>query len=373
MGTIVKKRWKSFIPIILTYIGFLLCAILTAWLNYEVWGGTPFFTLIELRNVIRFPVFFFAVITFFQESEIEKVFKILTIFFYLNFIMIIYQYFTFRPANVWTRGDYLNGFFGTSVGGNTYVNALMLCVVIYWLCKWKNKECNLWNFLLPLMLSILVAALIELKAFFFEVGIIFVCYLMSCKKNQKEFMKNIGVVLLVIMVAFGALQLMYLEYPWFKESMSLTGMLKLASESTGYTSTGDLNRLTGIFTISTNVFQGNILEILFGIGLGNGAVYSLGGMYTTFCTLYEQIHYSWFSSTYLFVQCGFIGLSLYVLTFLILFLKKKNLRYQFLTSTMIILALFLIIYNETLKTDAGYLIYFAIASGYVICHKKEQK
>lgn len=42
-----------------------------------------------------------------------------------------------------------------------------------------------------------------------------------------------------------------------------------------------------------------------------------------------------------------------------------NEKYGLLTRTMILISFILMIYNETLKTDAGYFIYFAIACGFV--------
>lgn len=365
-----RNRWKNFSIFILLYFVLTICGIFAALPNYSIWGGNPVFTLIEIRNIIRFPIFFLACLTFLNQSNIERIFKILTIFFYANFVMIIYQYITFHPAGIWTRGDYLNGFFGTSTGGNTYVNVLMLCVVVYWLCRWRNKECKTWEFFLPLGMSITVAALIELKSYFVEVAILYLWYLISQKKTIKEVARNLFIIVSILIVAQFALQFMYKEYPWFRETMTLSGLLELARDSSGYTGTNDLNRLTAVFTIATNIFKGDFANIFAGIGLGNGAIYSLGGSYTKFCQMYEPTHYAWFSTAYVFIQCGIIGLATYICSFLYLFFKKKNKRYALLSQTMVLLAFVLMMYNETLKTDAGYFVYFAISSGFVLCKKE---
>ena len=366
IAVIPMNFWKKCGPMVLAYGGLIFCGILIALLNYGTWGGSIIFTIIEVRNVVRFPLFFLACITFLEKGNIETIFGILTKLFYINFVIILYQYVTYHPIGIWTRGDYLNGFFGTSVGGNTYVNVLMLCVVAYWLCKWRGKECAMWKFLLPFGMSVTIAALIELKAYFVEVIILYGWYFFSQRKTIKEFAKNIVIIIVILTIAYFALQFMYQEYPWFRETMSFSGMFKLATDTSGYAGSNDLNRLTAIFTISDHMFKGSIAEILAGIGLGNGAIYSIGGMYTRFCQMYGATHYSWFSSAYIFVQCGVIGLSLYVFSFVYLFIKKKNIQYKFLSQVMILLALFLMLYNETLKTDAGYLVYFAIASGFVL-------
>lgn len=371
IATIGKRsKWRRFSILILLYAILIASGSVFALLNYSTWGGNAIFTLIEIRNMVRFPIFFIACVTFIDSTNIEKIFNVLTMFFYVNFVMIIYQYITFHPAGIWTRGDYLNGFFGTSVGGNTFVNATMLCVVVYWLCRWTNRECKMWQFLLPLGISVTVAALIELKSYFVEVVILYFWYLVSQKKTAKEILKNIFIIISIIAVAYIALQFMFEEYPWFRETMSLSGMFKLATDSSGYTGKNDLNRLTAVFQIATDIFKGDFSKIVYGIGLGNGAVYSVGGVYTKFCQLYESTHYSWFSTAYVFVQCGLIGLIIYIGSFIYLFFKKKNKKYTLLSQTMVLLAFVLMMYNETLKTDAGYFVYFVIACGFIAIDKK---
>lgn len=362
-----KRGWKKFSIFILLYTILIILGSLIALPNYLLWGGTPLFTIIELRNIIRFPVFFISCTFFLKESNIEYIYKILTYVFYINFFVILYQYFTFYPQGVWTRGDYLNGIFWTSIGGNTFVNVLNLSVVVYWLCKWNKKQCPLWKFLLPLCLSLTIAALIELKVFFVEVVILYAWYFLNGRKTVKTLIKNVFIILIITAVAILVMQVMFKEYPWFRKTMSLKGILKLVTDSSGYTGSNDLNRLTAVFTIAHDFFKRDLADILLGIGFGNGAAYSLGGNFTNFYMLYGQSHYSWFLSAYIFVQCGAIGLCLYVSSFIYLLIKNKNKRYALLSQIMLILSIILTLYNETLKTDAGYLIYFAIASGFVMC------
>lgn len=361
---IQNKTWKRFTAFILIYLAMVVFGVLIAFASYGIWGGNPLFSAIEIRNIIRFPIFFLACVAFLNEYGIEKIFKILTIYFYINSAYILFQYFTYHPAGVWMRGDLLNGFFGTTTGGNTYVNALMVCVVSYWLCKWAEHRCSMRAFAIPLCVSVAIAGLIELKVFFIEVFILYLWYLISQRKTIKELAKNIFVVLAVIGVGYIALQYMYKEYPWFRDAMSLSGMFSLLTEG-GYSNSQDLNRLTGILTVAGSIFKGDAFEILFGIGLGNAATYELRGHMTSFASAYSANHYSWFSLVYVFVQCGILGLLLYIYSFIYLFIKKKNKEYVLLSQTMCLMAFILIVLGEALKTDAGYFVYFAIACGFV--------
>ena len=91
--------------------------------------------------------------------------------------MIFYEYLTFHPVGIWTRGDYLNGFFGMSVGGNTFVNVSLLVVVSYLLSSWSKGIVSTKLFAISLVISLMISALIELKAFFLEFIILYIWYL----------------------------------------------------------------------------------------------------------------------------------------------------------------------------------------------------
>ena len=86
-----------------------------------------------------------------------------------------------------------------------------------------------------------------------------------------------------------------------------------------------------------------------------------------FSQMYADNHYAWFSNTYVFVQCGLLGVGIYIFTFLYLFFKKKYKKeYGLLVEIMALLAIFLFFYGEALKTDAGYFVYFALACGFIV-------
>lgn len=68
----------------------------------------------------------------------------------------------------------------------------------------------------------------------------------------------------------------------------------------------------------------------------------------------------------MFVQGGMFGLITYLFTFVYLFFKRKRCKqFELNTQIICILAVFLVFYGEALRTDAGYFVYFALASGFV--------
>lgn len=367
-----RQTWKRFPGLVLPYILLVFFTAGTAIINYTIWNGNLLSTLIELRNILRFLIFFIACVTYLNEEDCKRIYKILTIFFFVNIPIMFYQYITYHPVGVWTRGDYLNGIFGTTVGGNTFVNVILVVVVTYMLVQWSNGETTTKYFILAVLLSLIISSLIELKAFFLEFAILYVWYLTKKQKSKKEWNINIAVIVMIVIVVYLALQIMYIEYPWFKGSLTLVGMIE-SVVGNGYSGAGDLNRFTGIFTIASEFFKGNFFDILFGIGAGNASSFTIGGNVTEFYDIYKNSHYNWFSATYTFVQGGVIGLTLYMFTFIYLFVKKKNKQFKINSEIMCIMALFLIFYGEALKTDAGYFVYFAIASGFIYSSKNEHQ
>lgn len=367
-----SKKWKRFIGLVLPYVGIVILSLLIGIISFNKWGGNFASALVEIRNIVRFPVFFLACVSFLNNKHVREIYKILTVFFGINTIAIIYQYFTFHPSGIWMRGDMLNGLFGTETGGNTFVNVILLVIVTYLLSCWMNKEKSALFFGIVTGISLLISALIELKAFFIEIIIIYGFYLGKKEKSKKVIFINIFFIFAAIMISRFGLLIMYQEYPWFKGSMSISGIIQQLLGN-GYTGDGDLNRFTGIFAIASRIFHGDIADILLGIGAGNASQSVVLGSQTLFFDKYSATHYNWFSATYMFVQGGAVGLLTYLYTFGYLFFKKKqNLQLKMNSQIMCVMAVFLVFYGEALRTDAGYFMYFAIASGFIKVKKKEQ-
>lgn len=365
-------KWKKptrYAGFIIAYVGIVVVSLIVGLINYREWGGNIASSVIEIRNIIRFPIFFLSCVEFLNEEQTRKIYKLLTVFFSINTIAILYQYFTFHPPGVWMRGDMLNGLFGTETGGNTFVNVILTIVVAYLLSCWINEEKSVISFGIAAGTSLLIAALIELKAFFVEIIIIYGFYLIKKRKTKKEIAINVFLVIAAIAISVVGLQIMYKEYPWFKGSMSLSGLVKQLSGN-GYTGDGDLNRFTGVFTVASKIFEGDIGQILFGIGAGNASQTMILGSRTVFFDFYERTHYNWFSATYMFVQGGIFSLLVYLFTFVYLFFKTKRCKqFELNAQIMCVLAVFLVFYGEALRTDAGYFVYFALASGFVSAEK----
>ena len=197
----VQKKCKGFSLLVLLYTLLIGSSTVLAFANYFEYGNNLVFTILEIRNIVRFLIFFLATIQYLKAEHLDFIFKMLELHFIVNSLFIIYMYFTyFPPTASWMRGDLLNGFFGNMRGGNTFVNVEMLVVVLYIFVKWTKKEEKLVHVLFALSLSIIVAGLIELKAYFIEIALVYIWYLLFVKKRAKEFKLNILIILFAIVV-----------------------------------------------------------------------------------------------------------------------------------------------------------------------------
>lgn len=365
-----KKRRFALINtwILVIYIVLVIIGSVVMLANSAIWETKVIFWGFGCRNLLRFPLFFVACNELLTERDIENIFKIILVIHPFNTAMIIYQYFTVEVWAYWMRGDNLNGFFGTKVGGNQYLNVFLLAVTMIAYSMWRKKKIGLKWVFLSISMCLLDAALAELKVYFVEIVLVFILFWIAEKRwkriSSRQILHGVAFLVIACIALYFMIQLLYRLYPIFSGSLTLENIIKILSDEGGYTGEGDLNRLNAVSGVFRQIFKGNIVDGLFGLGIGSA--YS-GGEMTKFANMYFDTHYSWFSSSYLFVETGFVGLALYVGSFLYLYRHcDKGSKYEGISKVMSIMALVLIIYDEVLKTEGGYLIFFLLASGVVV-------
>ena len=60
------RSWRPMWVLVVAYAILVFASVLTAFPNYFVWNGNIATTLLELRNILRFLIFFLACVTFFE-------------------------------------------------------------------------------------------------------------------------------------------------------------------------------------------------------------------------------------------------------------------------------------------------------------------
>lgn len=360
--SIIKAQARSTFYIILLI---LLTMIIGALLN----GINPLYFLWGFRNNFRFFIFFISCIVLLDKDDIDKIFKLFLFFFWINFAITLIQYFGFG-----LKKDYLGGIFGITQGCNTYSVIFLGAILCYKISLYFNSKITLFNLLIYLFTSLLIAVLAELKILYFELIICFILAILFSKPTTKTLIS----LLLCFIGIFFVIWLMSVYDPDTLEFLKNTTLVQDYLSGEGYTDSGDLNRFTALTKIYNMFFANNLLNGLFGFGLGSCDTSSFAFLSTPFFKNYEYLHYRWFSHSWVYLEQGAIGLILlilFIVSILIFCLRRRKfLNAQYILVTLLFSALTLIgiIYNCALEVEASYLIAFMLAIPFII-NKSEMR
>ena len=157
----------------------------------------------------------------------------------------------------------------------------------------------------------------------------------------------------------------------------------MAVSDKGYTSSGDMNRLTAL-AMSSELFLESKGEQLTGLGLGN-CDYAEGFEFLT-TPFYKEnslIHYNWMSTSFVYLEMGIIGLIFYFGFFAVIVVysgkltkkHKEDEMYFQLTITVALMSILIGIYNSSLRMEAAYMIYFILSIPFLLerTRRKEEK
>lgn len=347
--------------LLIFYTMLIISGTVATFANISIWEVNFILYLFDCRSLLRYLMFFLSCKTLLDSIGIEKIFNCILGFHIINCILIVYQYFTVEVELYWMRGDNLNGFFGIATGGNIYVNALMLAVTIIVMYKWTNGLCLKKTLIFFLTLNIIISVLIELKAYFIEILIIALFYLWPYikKPTKKHILWGICIISVGIVVFYKMVNLLYRIYPWMKGTLSINKLVEISSSN----GTREIGRLSAVNDVINNIYNGDIISSLLGVGLGTA---NTNGAMAEFAQRFYDTHYSWYSLSYIFIETGLLGLLAYLLSFIYLFIGSKNIgKYSTITRCASIISIFIIIYNETFRTEAGYFMFFLLSLAFI--------
>ncbi len=323
-------------------------------LNYQ----SLFYFLWGIRNNFRGYILFFAIILYCKQMDIQDVFYLMNKLFYLNAVVMLLQY--------WGLGykqDNLGGLFGVESGCNAYVNIFFCIYVVISSIRFFNKKISARKFIIEIFLTLVLAAMAELKFFYVEIFILlFLAYVIT------DFSwKKIGLLIPLCIVIFIGYRVFFSVFPDI--DLSVAGMIEYATSDKGYTASGDFNRLNFINTVNTNYLK-TPWKQLTGLGLGN-CDYATGiSMLTSpFSVKYGWTHYTWVSTIFMYLECGYFGLFLFFGFFVLVILKsikklkfsRKDIELKQITILCGIIAILNGFYNISMRLDASFMLYFMLA------------
>lgn len=324
----------------------------------------------SLRNIFRFYVFFFACIYCLEEQDIIKIFEILEKILIINFAICGYEYFI-EGMNY----DFLGGSFGNGVaGGNGPLNLLMIIVSGYVLIQYVYKNKSLREVLGIIVGCLAIAAVAELKVYFFEI-IIAVIFVVGFVKHDLKMLATVFLLCCFGLAAIGVYNKLYPNNAGFLSSEYIIDYVLTRT----YGSSTDINRLTAISIISDRCFQGRLKPTWFGLGLGNGTTAQFGFLKSPFYLQYgDRLKYTWFTHAYMFVEGGYVGLVLYFAFFVSIAVKalvqSKNNMIMQLCLFCTLFSIIMVVYNQTMQVETmGYTMFALLAIPYIQVHSRTRK
>ena len=139
-------------------------------------------------------------------------------------------------------------------------------------------------------------------------------------------------------------------------------MLDYFSNSHG-DSQGMINRTSFISDVNNTMFHGDVINLVLGVGLGTANTGVFGGSLPAFTQKYGYTAYSWYSSSYMLIETGIIGLILYCTAFILpvnnRFMRGTSKREMVICTCII--SIMMIFYNETFRTEAGLMMCILLA------------
>ncbi len=348
---------KKIAPLVAVVTIFFLYTLIVYLFNFQ----SPFYYLWGFRNNFRFFIFFFSVITFLNQDDISSILKLLDVVFWFNFVVSLVQFFVLGYEQ-----DFLGGIFGIEKGCNNYSIIFMSIVVSRALLLYLENKTGSVTCLSKCVASLLIAALAELK-FYFVVFIIIV--ILSAMLTSFSFKKISLIAVALVFVAIGSILLSDLF--GFDNFLSFESIWDLATREQ-YSSEDTVNRLSAIPKLISLIVS-DVKDQFFGYGLGNCDTSSFDLFNSAFYQQYGFLSYNWFSCAILFLETGYIGLLLYAsffITIIVLSIIKSKSNPDskincMFSVEMAVLSLILIVYNASLRSEAGFLVFFALAVPFV--------
>lgn len=341
----------------LTILLIVIC-LFTALINYV----NPLLVMWGARNLLRYFPFFLLLIIYWDDRDSDKFTKFLLWFQIPNFFIVIYQFHVLGYSQ-----DYLGGIFGFTQGCNSYVNVYMCICVTMIVTKYIKNKISLLFLVYTIISWMYIAALTELKIAFIEIPMIVILAIFINKPS----LRNVLITGILVLGLSIGLRFIVQYFPMWEEVFQGIDSLMEVGESTegGY----NISRFSAFEEINFIFFDNSIFYNLFGYGLGNCEYSSFSFLVSDFYKNYGHYNYRWFSHQMWFLQCGYAGVTgilayMYSLVLWILSNKRRfNDKSEFVPYSLILLILFVInfIYNASLTTEVGYLLFGALAIPFV--------
>ena len=243
-----------------------------------------------------------------------------------------------------------------------------------------NKKCSLFQLLIALISSILIAVIAELKVIYvFLVFIVLLAVILN-----KTSLKSLTIVLGIVGILILGYNVLEKVDPDTAKILNIESLMYYAgNKDHGYSSKNDISRVRAFDQINELFFKKNIINKTWGYGLGNCDISTTINIFNSkFAQEYDDVlHYTWFSHAILYLETGMLEYIIYISVFVYIIIycfknRKKDIENYYFYNAIIILSILSIImtfYNAVLRSDMAYYVYIYLILPFVLLDKKMKK
>lgn len=309
---------------------------------------SPIWFLRGIRSVCRFYILYIGMIVYWDKMDVYQFFYFMIKLYPLNFAVVFIQWLLW-PNNY-------DGIIGIT---GTWLTVYMILVVTYYAVMYLRGNEKIWKLAMVSILNFVTAAWGDQKGYYFmfiaAIGIV----VLYERKTTKLFTIVIGG---AIAIAIG-LYIMSIWMPFSYNVLIGSGAIYQYGISTtgGY----EISRFGAFNEINSLFFHDSILLNLFGYGLGACEVYS------PFYNQYGNLHYTWFTHEWTFLETGYIGIIMLVIFFAwhldVGAHAKKLIKNNYdgglisICAAMALVSIITMIYFSLHRSYSGYFIYGVMA------------
>lgn len=315
----------------------------------------PLSAIWGIRMLLRYILLFLLVYKYFTIQDLIKLHKIINISFYINLILILYQFTT----NI--TGDAMGGIWN----GNGELSIYIILMTLYFSATYYQKRMHLNAFLFRIMCFYITAMWAEIKMLYFLIPLcIYGVYILLKRFSIKHIIILIIAWFLAIPILTQVLSLYY-DDEYVSQTLNIEDLQSYNTNNYGFTEES-LNR--GTIFEKSNLFLNTPIYILIGHGLGSGNKSSYFS--TDLSEQYGKTCYNFFSISYLLMEVGYTGLILYLAIhvlllykFLSFYRKTKDeiLKFWATIGILTTAATFLMIYYNSIPLTNNYFCYLFVA------------
>lgn len=323
--------------------------------NYLLHYQSIYYYFWGFRNTFRGLVLFLAVIYYLDQEDAEDCLRLMDKLFYLNAILAVIQYFVLG-----FKQDNLGGIFGVQSGCNGALNLYLCIMLVIYYVKYVHNNLSIGKLCVSFFIMLFIAAVAELKFFYIEFIVILIIASLFTKFSYKK--------LFIIVCASVALIVGYRFFvSVFPDTViSIEYLKEYAQTDVGYSTSAAIGRTSTLSYVNQNLLR-TTEDKLLGFGMGNCDYASSFDLFTSpFYAQYEHLRYDWMSISILYLEQGTLGLILYFMIFVVIgtCAYKGRTTSKELGTIVTVLCFVLVImlfYNNSMKVESTYLMYFVLA------------